>query len=181
MNIKVVVLIILISFIALLLFFLLLFRRVSDEKEATPSPASTPLQIIPQDIRAAPTFAPSEGMGIDVLSEPIQKSISEIAKIESSLPFKKTVLLSTGDEADILIPKRSSFSNKWTLTIYIDGLNFNIHPQEPEYDKIRTSFLEAANIAFDWIREGGADPTKMYINWGDRAFIQEKAEVWLKK
>jgi len=45
---------------------------------------------------------------------------------------------------------------------------------------MKQSFKEAANDVFTWMQSKGADPRKMFIVWGDRKFIQDSAEMWLR-
>ncbi|HRN70305.1 MAG TPA: hypothetical protein PLS49_03900 [Candidatus Woesebacteria bacterium] len=44
---------------------------------------------------------------------------------------------------------------------------------------MQTSFLESAQQVFYWLKEQNIDTEKIIIQWGDRAFIQERSEAWL--
>lgn len=127
-------------------------------------------------------YIPQErGGGIDVRSTAVRASTAEIRKLLPELPYQQTKTLTTGQEVEILIPAQNLQYNAWTLSVQIFNLDYQIPETDPDYNLVKASFIEAANLVFDWMVSQGADPDKMIIVWGDRAFIQERAELWLSQ
>ena len=190
---KNIVLLIFISFVVLfsLIFILNLLQKRSQPLPGPtpttpyfPSPTSielSPVQkTVPQSIRNAPTYPPDQGQGIDLGSQFTQTSIAEVQKLYPHLPYLKDYTLSTGLAVSIVIPAKDLQYNPWSLTVQIFGIDYELPPDDPEYQRMKTSFLEAANTVFEWIRSNGADPQKIIVSWGDKAFIQDQAEEWLQ-
>jgi hypothetical protein len=112
--------------------------------------------------------------GIDLNSSMVQASIQEIQKLYPSLSssYSQNTQLSTGYTVTILIPKKDLQSNAWTLSVEIYTIDYNITFEQSDYQFMKKSFLEAANILFNWIRSHNADPLKILFVWGNRAFVQ---------
>lgn len=128
-----------------------------------------------------PTLAPEKGQGIDVSSSAVKNSLKEIRKLSPvRLPYIQKLALSTGQSVEVVIPPRNLEAYPWILTIQIFGLNYQTIAGEDDYEIMEKSFHEAARYVFDWMRDNGAEPTKILINWGDQAYIQETAEQWLR-
>lgn len=185
---KTLFLIIFLFFIIILIFLLILANRknIPSQTKSTPQPTSsiflpTKKEVIPPDIRVAPTIPPQRGGGIDVSSSPVSTSISEINKLEPFLPLKLDRPLATGISVLIVIPTSDLQSNPWTLSVNISDINFQSTPEQNDYELMKNSFKEASSYVFTWITSKGVDPSKIYIKWGDKAYIQDKAEEWLKE
>lgn len=155
-------------------------RNIITSSRPTPIQNITPIAY-PRSPLAAPTLSTNEGLGTDTASESVQSSISEINSLEPFLPYKDQRRLSTGIPVTIFIPQRSDTDNPWTLSVGIYGINYQVNPNDSDYDLQKKSFLEAANIAFEWMESKKVDPEKLYITWGDRAYIQDQAERWLSQ
>lgn len=147
----------------------------------SPSPVPTKYPLLksvnPPEMKSLPS---GKQGGVDIESDPIKNSQLEIEKLNPSLPFEETLRLESGEEVTILIPSPSLQINPWTLTVQIFGLDYQIPEDDSNYELIKESFLEASANAFGWINSKGANPEKIIISWGDKAFIQESAEKWLK-
>ena len=63
----------------------------------------------------------------------------------------------------------------------IFGIDYQSPENTTDYAIAKSTFLEAANKVFAWMESKGADPNKIIISWGDRQFIQERAEKWLSE
>lgn len=100
--------------------------------------------------------------------------------IGHNLPYTKDFQLSTDLTVSVVIPAKDLQYNPWSLTVQIFGIDYEVPAGDPEYQRMKTSFLEAANLVFEWIRSNGADPQKIIVSWGDKAFIQDQAEEWLQ-
>lgn len=167
--------------VALLLAFVAFSEKKSPQKPPSIDQQIQEKLIVPKDITQAPSLPPEKGLGIDTKSDPIKDSVAEIEKLIPTLPLKEGVNLSTGLTVLVVIPDTSFQSNNWTLAVNISDLNLLADPKDPDYQKMRNSFRETAAYVFEWIRSKGADPTKIYFKWGDKAIIQERAEQWLKE
>ncbi len=120
-----------------------------------------------------------EGYGPRIDSPLIQNAIKEKKKGARFFPFEKHILLSTGVEVSIVVPSEKYQHNEWTTTVQIFGIDYDLPVDDPEYERVKNSFLEASGIVFDWMKSHGVDHKRMIINWGDKAFIQERSEQWL--
>lgn len=143
---------------------------VSIRPDFTP-PKQESLPVIPQ----------SQGGGIDVKSQQVRQSTTEINKLTGSLPYLQNLVLTTGQTVDIAIPGKNLQLNAWTLTVQIFGIDYQSPENTTDYAIAKSTFLEAANKVFAWMESKGADPNKIIISWGDRQFIQERAEKWLSE
>lgn len=175
--------------ICALLIIIMLIVSVSTPSQEMPQvlPSPTPLPKVvlpkkanPPSLKIIPTLSQEQGGEIDMNSEIVQKSIREINKLTPYLPYKKDVTLSTGLLVSILIPEKSLQSNPWTLTVQIFGIDYNTRSLDKNYSVLKTSFREAASIVFTWMINNNVNPNDILIQWGDRAFIQEGAENFLK-
>lgn len=137
-------------------------------------------EMLPLTVNLIPTLKPEQGQGINMNSKQIQQATFEIKKITPDIPYEKNITLSTGLSVSILIPPKELLDNPWTLSVQIFNIDYQVPPQDKEYEKMKKSFREAAYIVLDWIRSKGCDPNKMVISWGDKAYIQRTAEEWLK-
>ncbi len=137
-------------------------------------------QIKGQSIHRVPTLNPREGMGLDLNSNEIKNSIAQIEKIKDKLPYKKTFTSTTGLKVDIFIPSYELIENPWTLSVNTFGIDFEITNESPDYEKTKIAFLEAARDIFFWLKNNGVNTEQIIIQWGDRAFIQTRAEEWLR-
>ncbi len=143
---------------------------VSIRPDFTP-PKQESLPVIPQ----------SQGGGIDVKSQQVRQSTTEINKLTGSLPYLQNLVLTTGQTVDIAIPGKNLQLNAWTLTVQIFGIDYQSPENTTDYAIAKSTFLEATNKVFAWMESKGADPNKIIISWGDRQFIQERAEKWLSE
>jgi hypothetical protein len=142
---------------------------ISSVKPDFSPPKQADLPFIPQN----------QGGGIDTQSEAVKQSVVEINKLVPFLSHQESLVLSTGEKVQISIPSKNLQLNAWTLTVQIFNIDYQVEKQTPEYEVMKASFIEAANRVFDWMKTKGANPDKIIISWGDRAFIQERAEEWL--
>ncbi len=168
-----------------------LFRsqNTSEKPNLTPTPTSSPyfrrefLKEVtpPPSTRTIPTIPSSQGGGVNTNEDKVEASTAEIKKVLPYLPIKRPYTLSTGRIVDIIISTNGLETRPWVLPVYIGGIDYTIPATHAQYAEERSTFLEAVNIIYTILKEHGAKPENMYINWGDRAFIQERAEQWLQE
>lgn len=191
------IILIIISFVVLfglIILFNLLQKKSQPQIRPTqtiisyPTPTSVPLLRttpvkqklpLPQSIRNAPTYAPNQGQGVNLESTLVQTSMTEIEKLAFYLPYLKEYKLSTNLTVSIVIPAKDLQDNPWTLSVQIFAIDYGVPEDSPDYQVMKTSFIEAANAVFEWMKSLGVDPQKIIIRWGDKAFIKERAEEWL--
>ncbi len=153
----------------------------SDQTNLQPTPTRSVSRIVPPVIRDAPTIAPDQGGGIDTNSPMIRTSTNEIQKLVTHMPYEEEFTSSTGITVTILIPQQNLQANSWTIKSQVFGINYNTSPEQSDYEIMKTSFLEAAERVFSWVRQNGASPEKIIYVWGDRKFIQDQAVKWLSE
>lgn len=138
-----------------------------------------PITNAPKSTLLIPTAPLEQGGGVNVSAPTVEASTQEIKKITGLLPqtFQKT--LTTGLPVDIFI-SIPDVSRPWVLPIFIGGIDYQVPENSPKYAVMRNSFREAAKETFKALSESGVDTSKLFINWGDQAFIQERAEKWLQ-
>lgn len=173
-------------FLLLIVFFFSFLTPSQVPLKDIPSPTPIPLEEVLRRVNSPsletiPTNSPAEGGGIDMENTLVQKSLSAINKLAPNLPYQKDVTLSTGLPVTILIPDKSLQSNAWTLTVQIFNIDYEVTHASSNYPIIKSSFQEAAAIVFAWMESNNVNPNDVLIQWGDRAFIQEAAEGFLKK
>jgi hypothetical protein len=129
-------------------------------------------------VQSAPTLLPTQGLGIDINSSIIQTSQNEIKKLVSNLPYKKTLTLE-GIDIYIVIPPPDLQENPWTLTVQIFGIDYATPQTDPTFTSQKNNFLQAVQDVNTWIQSNGVNPQNIIIKWGDKLFIQQRAEEWL--
>ncbi len=163
---------------------LLLIGISSSLNRKTPEPITpVPNQLISNNsfksTQQLPTLPPSKGNGLDIQSKEVKASQKQIDTLSQSLPFRTTVKLDTGESAIVGIPSGQYQDNQWTLIVYSD-IDFISPVGTPEYNTSKKLFLKAAQTIHDWIISKGADPSQIYIQWGDDAVTQNRAKDWLQ-
>ena len=163
-------------------------QNVAPVPSASPAPSGVAptAVVLPKDmvkgqsIRNVPTLNPTKGLGLDLESAEIKNSIAQIEKIKAKLPYKKSFTSTGGIDVDILIPSYDLLINKWTLSVEIMPLDYEISENDPDYEKTKTAFLEAAGDVLFWLKDNEISTEEIIIQWGDREFIQTRSEEWLK-
>ncbi len=126
------------------------------------------------------TNIPTTTEGIDENSIEVKNSIKEIENLYPHLPYSEELVSSTGVDLSILIPSREFQTNSFTLSVEVFGIDYNMPVDDPNYSNMQASFLEGAEKIFSFIKSKNVDPKKIIFSWGDRLFIQERAQEWLK-
>ena len=155
--------------------------RISPTPQAivSPTPILVKSAFTTRQLNTVPTLNPTEGYGLDIESPEVQSSISEINKIVNDLPYTKT--FSSNDiTVEILIPSYKYIENEWTLTVHIFGIDYQIPQDDPQYNANKQAFLAAAQDVYYWLKSKNIATENLIIQWGDRAFIQERSEEWLR-
>jgi hypothetical protein len=133
---------------------------------------------LPVELKTIPTLAPNEGKGLDLQSDPIKESVSEIAKIKDKLPYIKTI--NSGNKTvEIVIPERKYQDNDYTLLVNLSGIDFRVVSDGNDYFDNRKAFISSAEDIFNWLKQNNVDVKKIIIKWGDRTFMNDKANTWL--
>lgn len=164
----------------LFLIFSALTRRTGNDRQPLPTPTPIIVNEPPKPVQTLPTIPFSQGGGVDTKAQTVEESTQEVAKLYPYLPYSTALELSTGVSVSIQIPEKALQNQPWTLTVQVFGINYQTSPEQEDYDLMKRSFREAATGVFAWIKSHEADPSKMYIVWGDRSYIQNIAEEWLK-
>ncbi len=133
---------------------------------------------IPKSKLNVPTYTPDKGQGVDINSQIAQESISEIDKLSPYLPYLNEYKFSNDLMASIVVPTKKFQDIPWILTVQIFGIDYQVPKDSKDYQLMKSSFLEAANAVFEWMKSYGVDPQKVIIKWGDKEFIQKQAEEW---
>lgn len=154
------------------LLLLIMLLNLLSKKPQTPT-------FISPSTNNLPTYVPEQGRGVNLKAPLIKNSTREIEKLYRYLPLNQEVKLSTGLTVSIVIPAKSLQSNPWTLTVQIFGIDYEVPQSDPNYLLMKNSFQEATNIVFNWMKKNNANLQNIIINWGDRKFIQDRAEEWL--
>ena len=188
-----IITIIAVSVLVVLVVLTMVFRnriggQTNNQTAVTPTiPAQTitPFRSVtidaqPETLNAIPTFTPEEGAGLNINSPVAQQSEAEIAKLYPFLPHEQNIVLPDGSQASFLIPQEDYQDNTWSILVNVYGIDFHVPIDSPFYAQQKSAFKIVVNEVLTWIKNRGADPNKVIIIWGDRAFIQDRAEEWLQ-
>ena len=145
----------------------------------SPTPILVKSAFARRKLNTVPTLNPADGYGLNIESPEVKNSINEINKIVDYLPYKKPIS-SNGLDVEILIPSYELIENEWTLTVYIFGVNYQIEPEDPQYKANKQAFVTAAQDVFYFLKSKNIATENLIIQWGDRAFIQDISEEWLR-
>lgn len=146
---------------------------------ANPSPQMFNPSALPSFVITPPKK--TGGEQIDESSQKVAESQIEIDKFRKSLPLTSTITTSTGQAIDVVVDSPTFANSPWLLDAYFSGVDFRIPANSSGYAQAKLSFKEAVAFVSNWIRSQGADPNKIIISWGDRAYIQERGDLWLKE
>lgn len=133
---------------------------------------------LPIDIKSVPTLIPSEGKGLDLQSAPVVESVSEISKIKEKLPLVKTI--NSGNiQVGIVIPEQKYQDNDYTILVNLNGIDFQIPTDDIYYFENQDAFVAGASEVLNWLKENNVDIKKIIIKWGDKAYVNKRANIWL--
>jgi hypothetical protein len=145
----------------------------------SPTPINVKSVYSSRKLNTVPTLNPTSGYGLDLNSPEIVSSKNEIKKISDILPYKK-IITTNGIKTDIFIPPATLLENEWTLSVDIYGIDYEIGENDPDYLKNKQAFIAAAQDIYFWLKSNGVATENIIIQWGDRAYIQDKSEQWLQ-
>jgi hypothetical protein len=163
-------------FLAFIIGIIIIVSLIVFKPDNNQSSLTTPPNPQPIKIEQIPF---TQNIGTDLNSPLVTNSQAEVAKLKSFLPFSQTLTLSSGAKVNVLIPTQQD--NPWTLTVQISDINYEIPPDDPDYVYEKAAFVDATNQLFSWIRSKGAKPNNIVFIWGNKSFIQERAEKWLSE
>lgn len=148
----------------------------------TPSPADRVSAILVEskNLDDVPTLAPDQGGGLDISSQIMKDSATNISEITGNLPYKKTFTSTNGIPMEIIISSSEYQDNKWTLLVNIFGVDYQVPQDSPDYSRMQLAFREAAADVYLFVKKNGGDPEKIVFKWGDREFIENRAIEWLQ-
>lgn len=179
-----------ISFIVLLVVILFFLPSILSNPQApnkAPLPnitpfilSSSPIPEAPESTLLLPTNPPSQGGGVNTNAPTVEVSTAEIRKVYPLLPYTQQLSLSTGLTVDVFIADTNMNSRPWVLPISIEGIDYNAVEGTTEYTLSRASFREASLKTLEWLQQQGVNTSKIFVSWGDRAYIQDRAEEWLQ-
>ena len=113
----------------------------------------------------------------DITAETSKTSRKTIDNLIPKLPFKRTIVTSSGQEVSYVIfvnPK-----DDYTLHIEIININFRDIHGSPTLPKNVLDFRDTAGDIFAWMEQNNVKPRDVFISWGDLEFVQISAEAWL--
>ncbi|MBP9691540.1 hypothetical protein KBD81_05685 [Candidatus Woesebacteria bacterium] len=181
-NKKLIITIVVLANIAVILIGLVFYMsRKSPLSEAPKQLPSTPVPDAPAFIRVQdlPKRPASEGGGVDTNTEMVQSSIASLKALALFLPYEKSLESSDGIRIEVVIPPQEFVSNEWTLLAQIFGPDYQVALDDPVYDLEKRAFLLGAREVFSFIEAHNIEPSRVIIQWGDRAIIQDRALLWL--
>lgn len=174
--------------IVVILLLFIVFSYYSRRPALIPNPAlitPTPVRLIPIKLEkippqtnAIPTISPYQ---VNVSAPKTQASIQEIEKLNTALPFRDSFVSSTNIPVQIYIPHINPDGTNWVLPVEITGINYQVMTGDSSYTSMKQSFQEAVKIVFDFLDKNNIDRSKVFVSWGDRAYIQDQAQNWLEK
>jgi len=141
--------------------------------------APSPIVIEPLEPKNVPTLESSKGIGLDTNSEIASESAFAINRLNEILPYQRNLRF-FDKEVSIYVPNSDLQDNVWSLTVHIDGINYMIKKDDPNYQKEKGAFLSSANDVFSLIKSVNIEPEKVIITWGDKNYIHERSKAWLK-
>jgi hypothetical protein len=130
-------------------------------------------------ITTIPTIPLSKGGGLDTNSVSIVESTKNIEILDQNLPFFLEKMTENGIKIYINIAPQALQPNKWTLVVDIDGIDYQLPPDDPEYIENKNAFFEGAREVFEFIKDNGGDPSTIIIDWGSREITNKKSIEWL--
>lgn len=179
-----------VSLLVLLIIYALVQRSSNLPAEVLPTPTGTTQtqitsaqiqqnikKLIPKRPASLPTKA--AGLGIDTQAAATQNSAAEVQKLQSSLPYSSNYTGPGNAPYRVVIPTRTSSDNEWTLRIAVIGVDYQVPRNDPQYQNEKAAFLEGANMALEYIRSKGVDPSKISVVWGDKKFVHDRGLEWL--
>lgn len=178
-KLNIVIFVLVVVLVSLIAFFLVLQNK--KQPELHPSEVTKNEVTNFQSILEIPTFGPDQNFAVDADSSIVKDSISSIQSLTAFLPYTHSFTTSTGIPVDIRISDRTYADNEWTLLVYIFGPDYQISKNDSEYNTNRVAFLEAAQDVFNFLEKNNIDASQLIIQWGDRAFVQEQSERWLRE
>lgn len=107
-----------------------------------------------------------------------QVSKSQLAKIKDKLPYRKSILSSTGNQITISIHHQG---DEFTIYVEMFPIEFQSSYEDPDLPRNVLNFREGATFLYNWLKKNGVDPSKIFISWGSKAYIQETAREWLNE
>lgn len=183
---KTVFIIISVTFVIIFLGLFLWFSQVNRPLPTTPQlvlPTAIPIpsieiQAAPKSTLLIPTIQPGV---VDLMAPEVIRSTIGIQKLSANLPYSTSFTTLTGIPVEIYISNTNLQGRNWTLPVSINGINYHaLTATDPEYSIQKQAFREAANKVFDFLTNQGVNPNSIFITWGDKAYMQEAAETWLK-
>ncbi|MBI4039475.1 hypothetical protein HY388_01445 [Candidatus Daviesbacteria bacterium] len=118
--------------------------------------------------------------GVDENAKIVQTSQQMISQLQEKLPFVKEKFITSSGHTTSYRIFRLETDPDFVININVYGINFQSVSGDPDYNQNVQDFQETARGAFDWIKSQGVNPNDLIILWGDRKFIQDSAESWLK-
>ncbi|MBI4037501.1 hypothetical protein HY382_00470 [Candidatus Curtissbacteria bacterium] len=115
---------------------------------------------------------------LDESSKVNKESKTSIEKLAEKLPYRETITTATGTEVRFAII--GDAKSPYTLYIEIFGIDFLNDYSDPALPKNVQDFRDTAKGILGWINKQGADPSKIFISWGEKQYEREAAKAWLE-
>jgi hypothetical protein len=132
-------------------------------------------------ITTIPTIPLSKGGGLDTNSVSIVESTKNIEILDQNLPFFLEKMTENGIKIYINIAPQALQPNKWTLVVDIDGIDYQLPPDDPEYIENKNAFLEGAREVFEFIKDNRVNSDKILIEWGETEYVRNTSDKFLNQ
>ena len=133
--------------------------------------------VTPKDFLPA-TEQPLTDGKFDEAATVSQDSKAQLAKIKDKLPYRKSILSSTGDQITVSTHHQG---DEFTLYVEMFPIEFQSSYEDPNLPRNVLNFREGATFLYNWLKENDVDPSKIFISWGSKAYTQETARQWLNE
>lgn len=111
----------------------------------------------------------------DATAQVSQDSRNQIARL--NLPVNTTITTSIGSRVMVSIWLKPT--DPYTLYVDLTGVDFQIPENDSSLPRVVQNFRDSAIFVLDWVKSQGSDPAAIFILWGDKRYIQERAETWI--
>lgn len=151
--------------IAILIVFLIIFALVLTSKSK------------PKDKYLPVTQQPTVNDQFNENAAVSKTAKAEVDSLLKKLPYTQTIKTKTEKNITYQIYKRDA--DAYTIYIQIKGVNFRSDYTDPNLPENVQDFRDTASSVLGWISKQGVETEKIFIIWGDKAYVQENAEKWL--
>lgn len=179
---KIIIIVLIVLLIVLMVtYYVFLKMNTVSYTKLDPEEAQELLEEKTQSINTLPQLPEEMIGGVDTTSPQVQSSIKSIRKISPFLPYSHIFTTKNKIKIEVFLPESKYMENEWTLSANVFGIDYMIPENHPQYATMKEAFKEGALDVISFLENHDVDPTKVYIQWGDRRFIQDRADRWIRE